>query len=170
MPDPLARRFWEKVTIPDDPDGCWGWTGTTNRPGGYGQICGVVNGRSKMMGAHRVSWSLHYGPIPDGYYVCHHCDTPTCTRPDHLFLGTPADNMHDRDRKGRGRFGPNAPNGPHPRSETCAEGHPRVAGAHHCKPCFKAYQQRYYHEHQEYLNAYRRMRRKIVADAKRMAL
>lgn len=87
-------RFWSKVT---KSDGCWLWAGTTD--GRYGLVS--VDGR--MLKAHRVSWELHNGPIPAGMVVCHTCDTPRCVRPDHLFLGTMADNSHDRDRKGRQR-------------------------------------------------------------------
>jgi hypothetical protein len=53
------------------------------------------------MQAHRVSWILHHGSIPDGMSVCHRCDTPACVRPDHLFLGTQLDNMRDSTRKRR---------------------------------------------------------------------
>jgi hypothetical protein len=55
----------------------------------------------KYMGAHRAAWIEANGPIPDGLFVCHHCDQPPCINLDHLFLGTPADNMEDCARKGR---------------------------------------------------------------------
>ncbi len=92
---PLADRFWERV---NKSDGCWLWTGGKSTSG-YGQIC-VTTGRIER--THRVSWFLATGEWPpSGLHVCHHCDTPTCVRPDHLFLGTHQDNMRDMVSKGR---------------------------------------------------------------------
>jgi hypothetical protein len=101
---PLAERFPEKVARGP---GCWLWQGTTN--GAYGQI--GDGGRKRY--AHRVAWELQNGPVPDGLHVLHRCDVPACVRPDHLFLGTPSDNLRDCYAKGRrstsvrrGRLGP----------------------------------------------------------------
>ena len=93
---PLEDRFWEKV---QKADGCWVWTGTRH-PSGHGNI-GLGGRAARNIGAHRVSWMLHYGPIPAGLCVCHTCDNPPCVRPDHLFLGTRADNNDDMRTKGR---------------------------------------------------------------------
>jgi hypothetical protein len=92
----IRERFYAKVHIPQDADACWEWRSILSR--GYGRF--LVNGR--MRRAHRVAWELAHGPIPDGMHVCHSCDNPRCVRVSHLWLGTIADNMADRDRKGRG--------------------------------------------------------------------
>ncbi len=116
-------RFWSRV---NKADGCWEWQGPKRR--GYGEI--RIDG--KRLQAHRFSWQLAYGPIPDGLMVCHHCDNRGCVRPNHLFLGTAADNMADRDAKGRhARKGPKNPargirNGMHTHPETR---HPGMANA-----------------------------------------
>ena len=92
---PWPIRFWEKVPAPLG-DECMEWTGHRNQSG-YGQ-----HGRDgKRWMAHRISYEMHNGPIPQGMQVCHHCDNPPCVRPDHLFLGTARDNARDRQNKGR---------------------------------------------------------------------
>lgn len=92
----MEARFWKKVA--QSPD-CWLWTATTT-PTGYGKIRREDQG--ELVYAHRYSWELHYGPVPAGLMVLHHCDTPSCVRPDHLFLGDQVANMRDMAAKGRG--------------------------------------------------------------------
>jgi hypothetical protein len=90
---PVRERFDRNFA--QQPRGCWEWTGRRNLQG-YGNFS--IN--SRKVAAHRVAWTLANGPIPAGMHVCHHCDNPPCVRPDHLFLGTAADNIRDRNVKG----------------------------------------------------------------------
>lgn len=78
-----------------DENGCWNWTGFKRR--GYGSIS--IQGKNKPV--HRVAYELWVEPIPEGMWVCHKCDNPSCFNPQHLFIGTPNDNMQDCIRKGR---------------------------------------------------------------------
>jgi hypothetical protein len=91
--DERRRRFWSKVDKSGD---CWTWT--AGRDGKYGKFC-MPKGQSCR--AHRISYEMAHGPIPDGMFVCHRCDNPLCVRPDHLFIGSNRDNVHDAVRKGR---------------------------------------------------------------------
>jgi len=90
-------RFYSKVDRTPAPKGCHLWTATVDSKG-YGQI--KVDGKKEL--AHRIAWELkNNGPVPDGKCVLHHCDNPPCVNPNHLFLGTNADNVRDRDKKNR---------------------------------------------------------------------
>lgn len=92
----------ERVIVLSE-SGCWIWSGDTNDDG-YGRI---YLGDKKRVLAHRYSYEKFNGEIPSGLCVCHKCDVPSCINPDHLWLGTHAQNMSDRNKKGRARGGSN---------------------------------------------------------------
>lgn len=87
------ERMWTRTVKRGE---CWVWTGTFSSLN-YGQI----SYRNKMWATHRLSYTLHKGPIPAGMQVCHTCDNPTCWNPDHLWLGTASDNVSDSKAKNR---------------------------------------------------------------------
>lgn len=89
-------KFWKKVDK-GNKDECWRWAGGTKTPKGYGML--DVN--YKKIYAHRVSYMIHFGEIPEGLLVCHKCDNPGCVNPSHLWLGTHTDNLKDASVKGR---------------------------------------------------------------------
>ena len=93
-----AGRFWSQMEKLDN--SCWNWTGMKYTPAGK-----IVRGYFHIHGAdwavHRIAWILAHGPIKRNLCVLHHCDNPICCNPDHLFLGTRADNARDMFAKGR---------------------------------------------------------------------
>jgi DNA-binding transcriptional regulator YiaG len=94
------ERFWGKVR---KGAGCWEWTASVNGHG-YGQIMTRENGRRRLLLAHRVSYLWHKGD-PGEMCVMHTCDNRKCVNPEHLTLGTRADNQRDMARKGRSARG-----------------------------------------------------------------
>lgn len=93
-----AALFWKKVKV-RSPEECWLWTASI-RKRGYGAF-----NLPASIDAHRYSMTLHLGrDIPDGAHVCHHCDTPLCVNPKHLFLSNHSGNMKDAARKGRLKY------------------------------------------------------------------
>lgn len=93
---PIEDRFWPRVDK-RGPDECWLWLGSVNAKG-YGRL-GRRDSADRY--AHRISYRIHFGSIPDGLIVMHRCDTPGCVNPNHLFLGTYSDNVQDMIAKGR---------------------------------------------------------------------
>lgn len=92
---PLGVRVMACVT-PEPNTGCWLWTGNL-----HGNGYGLVSHKKKTIGAHRAAWLAFRGAIPSGLWVLHRCDHPPCVNPDHLFLGTHAENEKDKIQKGR---------------------------------------------------------------------
>lgn len=134
----VESRFWRRV---DKTDGCWVWKTAPSQPRyGYLRV-----GKS-LVAAHRVSYELANGTIPNGLFVCHHCDNPKCVNPAHLFLGTQLDNMRDMHAKGRANNG-YGPKGrrrqPRPVKAFCKNGHAmteentnlRVIKGYLCRGC-----------------------------------
>jgi hypothetical protein len=123
-----VEKFLRFVEIQDN--GCWLWTGSINTKTGYG----LKNFTDRVVSAHRYSWEIHHGKIPDGLCVCHACDVKICVSPAHLWLGTHKENSQDASRKKRLRF----------QNEThCLHGHPKIpanlvlrpSGQRSCRLC-----------------------------------
>ena len=103
-PRPLKERFFEKLPPESerDPDKCMEWQACLNEHG-YGTINAGGNDRRPVL-AHRFAWEFATGrKIPEGMFICHHCDNPKCVNPFHLYLGTHATNMRNMADRGRGR-------------------------------------------------------------------
>ncbi|WP_125921833.1 HNH endonuclease signature motif containing protein [Hymenobacter lapidarius] len=138
----LEERFW---TMVDKTEGCWNWTGALNNAG-YGMIsdrAGAAPGSSTAKRAHRLSYKMLKGPIPEGGHVLHSCDNRKCVNPAHLSIGTNEDNIADRVGKGRS----------YSKQQThCKNGHewatnavPTADGYRFCRSCSNKRSNEYFH-------------------------
>lgn len=129
----LRDRLMKRVARNPE-SGCWEWTGMRGS-NGYGLI--LAGSRSKRVHkmAHRVSYEIFVGPVPDGHVICHKCDNPACVYPPHLFSGTQSDNLRDMKEKNRRTY---------VRSPFCWRGHSMLGeniyiepktGRQQCRAC-----------------------------------
>ena len=105
--DSVRERFW-RYTYRRQDHQCWPWTGSRMVRGGYGQL----NDKGRLLKAHRLSWELHFGAIPDDLLIRHMCHNPKCCNPSHLLPGTLKDNHLDMQKANR-MYVPEARRGEH---------------------------------------------------------
>ena len=94
----MDTKFWNLVDTGNIGE-CWKYLASPSQR--YGKYSKKIDGKWKLLGAHRYAWEQYFGEIPEGLFVCHHCDNPFCCNPYHLFIGTGSDNQLDSVRKGR---------------------------------------------------------------------
>lgn len=131
-----APDFWARVDQSSGPTACWPWLGSRTT-GGYGQ----VYMDKRVIKASRAAWVLARGPVRDGLHVLHYCDNPPCCNPNHLWLGTPADNAQDSVAKGRHY---------QQKKRHCPAGHPYAGtnlrietnGYRRCRTCHARHEQK----------------------------
>ncbi len=150
-PKNAVRAYWDHVIKGESEDDCWDWNIGN---GSYGVFYVTADGVNTRYSAHRFSWVLHNGPIPeqeDELCVLHRCDNPPCSNPSHLWLGTRAENMVDKEAKGRGKY-------PRRDQTHCKRGHPLSGnnlyvdpktGRRHCRECRRAHDREMYRKKME---------------------
>lgn len=127
------KELIAKYSVPEPNSGCWLWTRAVS-DAGYGKLW--VDGRCRM--ATHISLEAVGRPVPKGMEACHHCDVPACVNPDHLFIGTQRDNIHDCMAKGRFVPPPRQKKGTRTNALFCRNGHPRTPGQGLCRICRRA--------------------------------
>lgn len=129
---PLPWKPFEFIATMAPQDECVIWPGAKSELG-YGRL----RHQGKTRQAHRLAYEIHVGPIADGLFVCHRCDTPSCVNPAHLFLGTARDNVLDMCAKGRenprGRRVTHCPSG----HEYSTDNTYVRAGIRYCRTCVR---------------------------------
>jgi hypothetical protein len=134
------ERFWAKVDKSAGDAECWPWTAGRNRHG-----YGLYAFEGKTILANRGLWILLHGAVPEGRFVLHHCDNPPCVNPEHLYLGTQAENMRDLVVRGRHATLHGFKQPGHPPKTACLRGHPfdgtntytAPNGKRGCRQCFR---------------------------------
>lgn len=110
----LVVRFWKSVDV-CGVDECWVWTKSLTVRGGYGQLMWWDGTKRILVKAHRLSYELHFGPVPEGLMVCHRCGNQKCCNPHHLYAGTSAQTRADAEAHGT------ALHPPHVCGESCGK-------------------------------------------------
>lgn len=101
-----VRNFMGRLNLSANEKGCWLWTGHTHPKTGYAEFTFQLNSEHRKWLVHRFAYFLFRGEIPEGMLVCHTCDIRHCCNPEHLWLGTPLENMRDMRDKGRSKHAP----------------------------------------------------------------
>ena len=160
----LIERFENKFE--KHASGCWLWV-AGKYPTGYGMFHLTPKRGVSPTNAHRASWLLYRGPIPQGKQVCHHCDIHACVNPEHLFLGTQKDNIQDMIAKGRKVWSPKLTH--------CKNGHAfteqntgrHANGTQRCRRCASDVVLRYKRRNLEAVRTYQRERARRIREAQR---
>ena len=167
LPDGLLERIMARVRV-NKQTGCWEYIGSKQGKLGYGSVAiKSLNGKFRRRTAHRLMWILRNGRVPERWhFVCHKCDNPPCCNPDHMYLGTLADNNKDMAAKGRYN---------HQKKTHCRHGHeftpentyraPSRPNKRACRECARMHGRRDWHENERRRmrqNELRRQRRQLA--------